>query len=130
MNNPYLTKIQEIKKEITRLKEEVYDETGSRECLDDDYKNDENWEEWYNGDLIPLNIRLKTAVEFLQMTKQFVINFRERNFDTIKQLCPREFEEDKMYEKGMKDVCKEQNKIIDKELENINSALKEAGDKI
>ena len=68
--------------------------------------------------------KLQIATELKQEELERIRIFKERNFDTLKQLCPREFEEDKLYEKGMKDVCKEQNLVLDKWIKQIEEELK------
>jgi len=63
--------IKEIEKEIERLKKKVYKKLGTNKCPDDDYKDDNNWEEWYDGNLIIFNTKLQQAKddrkEFLEM---------------------------------------------------------------
>jgi len=75
MNNPYLTKIKEIKKEISELEEEqgklmrvITTEIMSefdRQCL-------VNRRQEIGREIDNCQAKLQTAVEFLQMTKQIL----------------------------------------------------------
>jgi hypothetical protein len=87
--NPYLTKIQEIKKEISEFY--LHNTCGE-----------------YNHLLDVLKAKLQTAVEFLQMTKES-IEEKESSYDI--------------------DIDEIYTVIVSEEITNINSALKEAGDK-
>jgi len=128
-NNHYLTKIQEIKKEISDIQEKV-----------NDYSENTSWGKTYRIELSLANAKLQTAVEFLQMTKED----KESRIDDISKeqilrkyfykrvkdgyvfdipINPRE------QEILIKDVINETVSLTkEKEIENINSALKEAGE--
>jgi len=102
MNNPYLTKIKEIKKEIERLRKEepCFDIYNNR--IDD-------------AEVDKFKAKLQTAVEFLQMTKEVKLN----DVEYMRAYFSMATNEEAW------NIYQGQ---VDAELENINSALKEAGE--
>ena len=59
--------IKELEKEIKYLKEKVYKKLETRECPEDDYVDELNWEECYDGNLIIPNTELQILKEVLEL---------------------------------------------------------------
>jgi len=67
----------EVEKEIEKLKKKVYKKLGTDKCPDKDYVKMDNWEEFYDGDLINLNAKLSILTEYDKSIKEMIegLNF-------------------------------------------------------
>jgi hypothetical protein len=73
----------EIEKEIEKLRKKVYKRLGTNKCPDKDYAKMRNWEEYYDGDLISLNIKLSQRIDDEKEFKKIIYSVFDLEEDTL-----------------------------------------------